>query len=140
MYKYSASTGGFYVTDLHPNIPADAVDITDAEHASLIKGQEQGKVIAPGQDGRPILTDPLTPKVHAVSRRQAKLALLEAGLLDHVDTAIDALSGDEKKRAQIDWSDATMFERTSPVLVALAPALGLDDAALDDLFAHAATL
>lgn len=43
---YSKSTNGFYTRDIHGgNIPADAVEITSAEHTALIEGQGQGKRI-----------------------------------------------------------------------------------------------
>lgn len=72
-----------------------------------------------------------------VSRRQAKQALLQAGLLDTVDAAIAASSD---RSAQIDWADAQEFRRDWPALIALQPALGLTDAQIDDLFLLAATL
>lgn len=72
-----------------------------------------------------------------VSRRQAKQALLQAGLLDAVDAAIAASSD---RSAQIDWADAQEFRRDWPALVAMQPALGLSDAQVDDLFRLAATL
>lgn len=57
--KYSASTGGFYDTAIHgDNIPSDAVEITDEQHAALIDGQSQGKRITADADGKPVLTDP----------------------------------------------------------------------------------
>lgn len=72
-----------------------------------------------------------------VTRRQAKQALLQVGLLDDVDAAI-AASGD--RAAQIDWADATEFRRDWPTLIALQPALGLTDQQIDDLFREAAKL
>lgn len=57
--KYAASTGGFYDTAIHgAKIPADAVEITDAQHAALLEGQYSGKIISADASGAPILTDP----------------------------------------------------------------------------------
>lgn len=59
---YSKSTNGFYTPEIHgDNIPADAVEITEAEHAALIEGQSMGKVIVADENGRPILQDPPPP-------------------------------------------------------------------------------
>ena len=59
---YSKSTGGFYDRAIHSdNIPADAVEITEAEHAALIEGQSQGKRIVADGNGFPILVDPPKP-------------------------------------------------------------------------------
>jgi hypothetical protein len=76
-----------------------------------------------------------------VTRRQAKAALLLAGLLDSVQPAIDAIP-DVTQRAlmQLEWNEAMEFERTRPSLIQLAAALGLGDAELDQLFIAAAKL
>ncbi len=55
---YSATTGGFYDTAIHSEIPADAVEITDEQHAALLDGQSIGKRIVADADGRPVLSDP----------------------------------------------------------------------------------
>lgn len=79
---------------------------------------------------------PRPPRV--VSRRQGRRALLAAGLLDKVQLVIDALPDKQRAEAQIDWEDATEFDRDSELLQRLAPALGLDEVGLDELFAAAA--
>lgn len=59
---YSKTTCGFYSREIHGDkIPADAVEITDAEHAALINGQSQGKRIVADAAGRPMLQDPPAP-------------------------------------------------------------------------------
>lgn len=72
-----------------------------------------------------------------ISRRQAKQALLQAGLLDVADAAI-AASGD--RAAQIDWADAQEFRRDWATLISMQHALGLTDEQIDGLFRLAATL
>jgi hypothetical protein len=75
-----------------------------------------------------------------VSMRQARLALLQAGRLADVDAAIAALPSPAKEAAQIEWEYAIEVKRDSQLVTQLAPALGLDDAALDALFIAAAAL
>lgn len=59
---YSASTGGFYDIEIHgTNIPSDAVEITDDEHAALLTGQAEGKLISADASGHPVLTTPPAP-------------------------------------------------------------------------------
>lgn len=59
---YSASTKGFYDTAIHGNsMPADIVSITKEEHAALLEGQSQGKIISSDTNGHPILVDPPAP-------------------------------------------------------------------------------
>lgn len=76
----------------------------------------------------------------AVSMRQARLALLQAGKLADVDAAIAALPSPAKEAAQVEWEYATEVRRDSALMRQLAAAIGLDDAALDALFVQAATL
>jgi hypothetical protein len=84
---------------------------------------------------------PPNPVVPAsVAMRQARLALLQVGKLAAVDAAIAALSSPAKEAAQIEWEYATEVKRSSALVAQLAPALGLDDAALDALFVTASTL
>lgn len=59
MIFYSASTGGFYDSDLHSVIPDDRVQITKDERATLISGESEGKVIVAGEHGIPSLAERL---------------------------------------------------------------------------------
>lgn len=55
---YSKQTGGFYTREIHgDNIPADAVEITQGQHAELLQGQSEGKVITADKNGSPVLAD-----------------------------------------------------------------------------------
>lgn len=75
----SKTTRGFYAPAIHgENMPADAVEITTEQHAALLVGQSQGRLIDFGDDGYPFLADqppppPLTlEQVHG--QRQAAYA------------------------------------------------------------------
>ena len=85
---------------------------------------------------------PQVPTVPAsVTRRQARQALLLAGLLGNVQPAIDSIPDPvHRGMAQIEWDDSQAFERGRPLLVQIGMALGLDDAGLDALFVQAAAL
>jgi len=77
----------------------------------------------------------------SVTRRQARQALLLAGLLDNVQPAIDSIADPvQRSMAQIEWDDSQQFERKRPLLVLLAAGLGLGEEALDNLFIQAAQL
>ena len=76
----------------------------------------------------------------SVTMRQARLALLDAGLLAQVDTAINAFASPEKERAQIEWEFAQTVDRYQPFTLLLGAALGLSDVRLDALFVTAAAL
>lgn len=76
----------------------------------------------------------------SVTMRQARLALLGAGLLDSVNAAIAAMPAHERSAAQIEWEYAQTVDRHSPFTQQLAAGLGLTDAQLDALFTTAASL
>ena len=79
---------------------------------------------------------PPTPIPQFVTMRQARLALLAAGLLDLVETAIAGAG----PAAKIEWDYATEVQRASGLVPAMATALGLTDTQIDALFVQAATL
>ena len=81
------------------------------------------------------------PVPASVSPRQIRQAmnrtpLGEGTLRDAVEAAVAA--GDRDLRDW--WEFSTVVERSNPQVVAMATALGMDDAALDDLWRLAATL
>lgn len=83
---------------------------------------------------------PPAPVPSVVSMRQARLALLGAGLYVSVDAAIDSLPSPQKEAARIEWEYATEVQRSSGLVPMMGAALGLDDAGLDALFVNAAAL
>jgi hypothetical protein len=72
----------------------------------------------------------------SVTPRQARLALLQAGLLDQVQAAVDAAGGATK----ITWEYALEIKRTDPMITAIGSALNLAPEQIDNLFQLAATL
>ena len=82
---------------------------------------------------------PPVPK--SVTRRQARQALLLAGLLSQVQPAIDAIpDATMRSLVQIEWDDSNEFDRDRPALIGLATALGMTSAQLDQLFITASKL
>lgn len=82
------------------------------------------------------LPDPPPPPPQEVTRMQAKQALLAAGMLGNVETAVNA----GPQALQIYWTDAPMFHRTHPQLIALATQCGLTSAQVDNLFLRASQI
>lgn len=76
----------------------------------------------------------------AVTMRQARLALLGAGLLDDVEAAIAALPSQQKEAARIEWEYSQEVQRHNGFVSVLAPALGMTDEQTDALFLAAAAL
>lgn len=125
------------------------IEITDAQYCEALEGIAAGKQVSidvgfalvdPPKPAEPVASEPEVepsgpPTV--VTMRQARRALLDAGLLAAVDDAIAQLPGVEGDAARIDWEFAATVERASPLIASLSEALGLDEAVLDALFAAA---
>ena len=75
-----------------------------------------------------------------IDMRRARLALLQAGLLDTVEAAIAAMSGTEGKAARIEWEYATTIRRNHPLVKQLQGALSLTDEQMAQLFIDASNL
>lgn len=71
-----------------------------------------------------------------ITPRQARLALLGAGLLDDVEAAVDAAGGATK----ITWEYATEINRHDVLIAALGGVLGLTAGQIDNLFRTASDL
>lgn len=86
--------------------------------------------------------DPIpVPAITSVTMRQARLALLGAGLLDDVDAAIAAITDPTQRRAaEIEWEYAQTVDRDSSFTQQLAAGLNLTAEQLDALFTQAAAL
>ena len=97
-------------------------DMTDAYLMGLIERMEA----------------PAVPQ--SVSMRQARLALLGAGLLSTVNAAIAGMDGVEGEAARIEWEYAQDVDRGSALIGALSPLLGMTSEQLDALFIAAAAL
>lgn len=76
----------------------------------------------------------------AVTMRQARLALLGAGLLGDVEASINALPSPQKEAARIEWEYSQEVQRHNGFVSVLAPSLGLTESQLDQMFIQAATL
>ena len=71
-----------------------------------------------------------------VSMRQARLALLQAGLLHSIDAAITTMP----EAAQIEWEYATDIARDYPLLLQVQAAMSVSDQQMDDLFIAASNI
>ena len=126
----------------------DAGRVTNHAEADADFAQSQGWVSAGDSrigdvwDGETFTPGPPTPPVvpAAVTMRQARLALLGAGLLDDVEAAIAALPSPQKEAAKIEWEYAQEVQRHNGFVSVLAPMLGMTAEQTDALFIGAANL
>jgi hypothetical protein len=110
------------------------------QESCLVTAPEYLKWLAEGNEPLPA-DSVIPPKVTEVTMRQARLALLGAGLLDDVDAALNAIPNEvQRKAALIEWEFSNTVQRDMSLVQQLAPALGLSEQQLDNLFAQAAQL
>jgi hypothetical protein len=83
---------------------------------------------------------PPVPVITSVTMRQARLALLQQGLLTQINNAVASMPGAQGEAVRIEWEFSSTVERNRPLVQALAASLGLTSQQLDDLFTLAATL
>lgn len=126
--KYSKLTGGFYHPSVHGiNIPADSVEITDAEHRFLLAAQAQGKVIQPDANGRPVAVDPSAPDRATVYSAKQNV------IRDSADTFLAGLATEYGTLERQTWDqqaqEATALHADSaapaPLIRAIASARGM---------------
>ena len=111
-------------------------DNTDLPFSVVGQGEivESNTITWPEPPAPPVVV----PQV--VTMRQARLALLGAGLLDDVAAAIAAMPSPQKEAAGIEWEYSQTVERNRGFVLLLGGALGLTPLQLDGLFITAATL
>ena len=125
MYKLLPISGVLRVQDTAA-IPAD---LANTDYAAYLIWLSEGNTPEPA-DAIPV------PVTTTLTMKQARLALLSAGYLDNVILGVSQMS----REAQIIWEFADTVQRSDPLTQALAGALGLDEAALDELFTAGALL
>jgi hypothetical protein len=126
--RYYIDTAGSYLGGWDANPPSGAIEVpfppSDARQSWINGAWSDAPAIVPAK----------------VTMRQARLALLAAGLLDDVEAAIDALPEPPRRAARIEWEFSSEVFRDRDFVLMLGQALGLDSEEMDALFIEAATL
>ncbi len=83
----------------------------------------------------------VAPIPQSVSMAQARLALLDVGRLEDVETTLNAMSEPDRAKGLIEWEFQTVVHRDRDlVLNVLGVGLNMVDSEIDDLFILAASL
>lgn len=103
----------------------EVVDVEVPEDFTPARYEYHAGVLVKRPEPKPAVAVPTS-----VSMRQARLALLNAGLLDDVEAVISAAG----RAAQIEWEYATEVSRDHPIIAIVQQQQGLADDQIDDLF------
>jgi hypothetical protein len=119
------------------------VEYADSQNTVLKTINPFSNIVQMWEDAAP--PEPVPPEdtdevPQVVSMRQARLALLQAGLLSAIGPAIATLPSPQKEAAEIEWEYSQEVQRTKPLVVSLGAMLGLNSEQLDDLFRIAGEL
>ena len=109
--------------DLHTFVKPDGTEVPLEQYCKTLE-------IGAYKEPEPII---IIPQV--ITMRQARLQLLEVGLLDDVEAFV-ALD----RKSQIEWEYASEVYMQSPLIKAAKGALNLTDAQIDNMFVEASKL
>lgn len=126
-YFWSAKENGFYPESMkelyetsRDGWPEDAVEISAEDYNALFAGQSAGKVITPGDDGRPVLTDPAPPTdeeliAQANSRIKSLMAYATSAIAPLQDAEDLGIQTDEEAAMLKAWKTyRVMLSRVTP--------------------------
>jgi hypothetical protein len=82
-----------------------------------------------------------SPALPTLTRRQFRLALVTNGYsLTDIEALIAQIEDDMQRQIiQIEWQDATVFERNNSSLLTMSALMGLSSAQIDELWSQALT-
>lgn len=123
--------------EINPNcgIPADAIEISEDQWLELVEFCG----IRKWQDGTVVPFDPPAPEPvipDRLSRRQFRLALIDAGLLEQVETWVSS----QDIRTQAAYADSSTFLRTDEMLQQGFSGLGFTEEQINQFFTDASIL
>lgn len=112
---------------IHGPVPTKIIQVlVDEDGNEIVEGPPDGGDIAPPE----------------LTRRQLRLGLLSNGITTaDVDAVIAAIPDDiERETAQIEWSDASTYERHHPLVDKIGAVMGLSPEQIDAMWFEAASL
>lgn len=131
---------GFRADEVGEDHPALKVDVNEPNLPSLkelaaeVLKEEIDSIIDNSEEMKDRLREFRDDGIpYKISIRQAKLALLGAGLLDDIENAMASAD----RSVQISWEYATEFERDNPLILYFQSQLNLSKEQVDNLFIQA---
>lgn len=136
MTEYAVVDNGSFVEFRHFDEPPTLAGKPYRQFLEVLR--EEGEPFTGEENGKWVIRTAAPEAVvpNAVTPRQARLALLQLGILDEVEAAVEQA----ETSVRIEWEYAIEIRRDNALLAQMAGSLGLDSDALDQLFVSAAEL
>lgn len=130
----SVSIGTVVADPLPEGLSAVALSAEDS--AALLSGAAAWDAATRTVQALPV------PVPSSVTARQIRLYLVRHGIpLSAVEAAIDAIPDQQaREECRVEWAYAPVVERSHPMLIPLAAALGLTESQVDEAFREASGL
>lgn len=81
------------------------------------------------------------PRINSVTARQARQYLILNGLINHVETQLNAIENEQERQIALNyWEYSTEFQIDNPVLLSIGGFIGLDKDSLPAIFLEASKL
>ncbi|EPQ1145472.1 tail fiber assembly protein [Citrobacter amalonaticus] len=109
MKFFTSDPLALYNTEITTTVPDSAVEISDDQYATLIAGQENGKIISADENGFPRLVEPPQPtQAELIASAEAKKVKLRANADAEIEWrqyAVDrGIATDDESAALDEWS------------------------------------
>ena len=137
IYDNAGVLTGAFLQAIQPEHEAAHIIVTDAERLAWVN--YRANEARDGVELAPVVTpQPVIPQ--SVTMRQARLALLQAGQLAAVSSAIAGMTGVAGDKARIEWEFSSEVLRGQTLVGSMAAVLGMTSAQTDAMFVTAASL
>lgn len=108
MKFFTSDPLALYNTEITSTVPDSAVEISDDQYATLIAGQENGKIISTDENGFPCLVEPPQPtQAELIASAEAKKVVLraiaDAEIAWRQDAVDVGIATDEETVALAEW-------------------------------------
>ncbi|HEA3586119.1 TPA: tail fiber assembly protein, partial [Escherichia coli] len=95
MKFFTSDPLALYNTEITSTVPDSAVEISDDQYATLIAGQENGKIISTDENGFPCLVEPPQPtQAELIASAEAKKVVLRANADSEIEWRQDAVDAE----------------------------------------------
>lgn len=134
MNKYIQQSDFYVAYDTESKAYKDLNSLDDARRPTFLDESNAGVQAWLEKINRP-------QEVRSVTARQARQYLILNGLINHVETQLNAIENEQERQIALNyWEYSTEFQIDNPVLLSIGGFIGLDKDSLPSIFLEASKL